>query len=299
MTKFSAHPSFSSSVDVAYVIICQYGFSALYANKSLVTIEQEFAKSIKGMEEHNHKLALTMMQPCKDVVYKLRTGLDPEPASLYGEEEKVLNDYFARAVLSLLKAIGAFLFRDLHQAKDYAVLSLDRFRRQPMFTAIVCQGQFYAALMFASCLRWTKVSAREKIWYRREIRRATKSLEKWAEANPGNCSSKLYLLEAEIASLDGDTKRADMKYMSALSLSASENFGLEYALGNELAARSMLSRSNSSSDGARHHMEIAYMSYMKWGAVGKANHLKKEMNGMFSPSIDWESIPPSASKDSR
>jgi hypothetical protein len=101
-------------------------------------------------------------------------------------------------------------------------------------------------------------------------------IEKWSLDSPHNLTARLYLLQAEEASVKGDSKRAYAKYLIAISVARKEQLLHEEAIATERAARHMLRLNDFAS--ASPLLQRSFHLYLEWGAMGKAEHLKNEFS---------------------
>jgi hypothetical protein len=69
---------------------------------------------------------------------------------------------------------------------------------------------------------------------------AVKVFKVWATHSPHNCLDRLFLLEAELASVCGQNAKAYEKYTCAMAMTAHSGFLMMDALANERAARHLL-----------------------------------------------------------
>lgn len=94
---------------------------------------------------------------------------------------------------------------------------------------------------------------------------------RWTALNPATFHSKLFLIDAEIARLRGDTLQALVCYEQAAHAAAAAGFVHEQALAHELAG--MLCEANGLHMAGKQHLRNAHGSYRRWGAEHKANLL--------------------------
>jgi tetratricopeptide (TPR) repeat protein len=107
------------------------------------------------------------------------------------------------------------------------------------------------------------------------IRKRIRQLRRFAVHSPLNYLGKLYLVQAEFASLQGRSQRAYLKYISAISLYGESGVNLQLGLANELAGKHFL-RLNETVMAIR-FLKEAERVYRNWGGHAKADHLVAEV----------------------
>ena len=135
------------------------------------------------------------------------------------------------------RTVLAFLFADYTLAFDM-ISKCDRLFQHPMAGFDLCAVSYWTALV-SLALAATSVG-REKARFIARSRRYMKMIEKWSLNSPHNLTARLYLLQAEEASVKGDSKRAYQKYLIAISVAKEEQLLNEEAIATERAARHML-----------------------------------------------------------
>lgn len=106
----------------------------------------------------------------------------------------------------------------------------------------------------------------------------------YASHEPTNSQPRLHLLQAELASYQGENSRARQKYLSAIALSASTRCRHVCANANECYARHLYRLCGD--DAAKKQESMNYFLeacrvYEDWGATSKCRRLKAEMNELF------------------
>ncbi|OHD11883.1 MAG: hypothetical protein A2086_15445 [Spirochaetes bacterium GWD1_27_9] len=130
---------------------------------------------------------------------------------------------------------------------------------------------------------YSSKSDNEKKIFMKKIQGNIKLFQKLANSCPENYAHKLFLLEAELAHINGNDKTA-MEYYDKSIESAKEN---EYvnmeAIANELAAQYYLSKKMNKI--AQTYMQEARYCYIKWGAVAKVKDLEEKYGYMFENAL--------------
>lgn len=109
-------------------------------------------------------------------------------------------------------------------------------------------------------------------------------LARWADTCPETFQSKRQLALAELARIDGETKRAERLYEQAIDASA--RFGLlaDEALAYEVAGRFYAASDREQS--AKSHLSKARECYRRWGAAGKAAQIESAFPGIFAEAVE-------------
>ncbi len=109
-------------------------------------------------------------------------------------------------------------------------------------------------------------------WYRKiptyfALKKPLRNMKKWAAFCPVNFIHKYLLMKAELANLQGKSRKAAKLYQKAIAESKKCEFLNIEALATELAAKFFLSRNEEAV--ARTLMRESYYAYYKYGAVTK------------------------------
>mmetsp|Transcript_22825 Transcript_22825/g.56383 ORF Transcript_22825/g.56383 Transcript_22825/m.56383 type:complete len:140 (-) Transcript_22825:14-433(-) len=103
-----------------------------------------------------------------------------------------------------------------------------------------------------------------------------KTVAKWEKAGNPNVKHFHAMLRAEQAALDRRYVLADELYKEAIVYAARPGFLHHAALFNERYADYRLTEHGDKED-ARYYLAEAVRYYTEWGAIGKAEQLKKDM----------------------
>jgi hypothetical protein len=99
-----------------------------------------------------------------------------------------------------------------------------------------------------------------------------KRFKKWATDSPHNCLDKLFILEAERASLLGQHKLAYEKYACANALAADSGCTWSQAIANERASEHLAERGEN--ELAAIYLNRACDLWEQWGAYAKSHRLR-------------------------
>jgi hypothetical protein len=248
---------------------------------SLVVLNRECKVFNKMMERHNHELSLAMNTRYCQMIQVLM-GLKDYSTLICGdtEKDKAVDPILARddmcvAIVWYERMICAIAFRDMTSAELFARGCLVKLTSNPLASFEKVQVEFFASLVFADIVR-TSTQRSQRLQGMKVLRRTIKRLRKWAEDSPENCFGKLFLLEAELATLTGKHKQALGKFACAIAFISSQHCLLELAISQERAGRYRL-RTSDTAPGIL-HLERAYETYMLWGAAGAGRHLRDELD---------------------
>mmetsp|Transcript_24272 Transcript_24272/g.59418 ORF Transcript_24272/g.59418 Transcript_24272/m.59418 type:complete len:610 (+) Transcript_24272:2715-4544(+) len=151
-----------------------------------------------------------------------------------------------------------------------AIAKGDHYSQLMMGFFLIPMETFHRGIALYAMARRTK---RRK--YKAHANKIRKQVTKWS--NDGNPNVKHYvmILNAEQAVLDKHYEKADELYKGAIVYTARSGHLHHAALCNERYADYRLLRSDV--DDAKYYMSEAVRYYREWGAVGKAEKLRKEM----------------------
>ena len=138
---------------------------------------------------------------------------------------------------------------------------------------LMAEFHLYQALNGAALC--SSVDAGSAEWQRqREVLRAgCAQLAEWQRHCPDNFSARYYLLDAELARVDGDTPRAIDLYMRAIEAAHAQGAAQITALAHELAAG--FCRAHGLARLADTLVAAAMVEYDRWGAAAKVEQLRQ------------------------
>jgi hypothetical protein len=166
----------------------------------------------------------------------------------------------------------SYLFGNYEEAAKHSK-NCQRLISKPLGCGDVAVAPLYDALVAIAMARKT----RNEVTKLRLIRRASRRircLQSWSIHAPSNFLGKQYLLETELAALQGKPT-AYPKYARALALS--EGFHLQHALVLERTVKHFLFNKRDA-QAAAPFLDRAIAGYRTWGGLAKADHLAAELN---------------------
>jgi len=166
----------------------------------------------------------------------------------------------------------AYFLGDFDAAEKYSE-KIDRVYSSP-FTG----GLDAAFALFYKCMTLLAQARRKRLmryFYLRTVRRLLRKLKTWAFYCPENFLAKQCLLQAEMASVTGNLRKASEKYRAAILLSRESKFLFQEGLANELFGKHYLYQGKKAS--AVPFLQAACQLYGEWGGVAKLKQLQEEM----------------------
>ncbi|XYI02389.1 AAA family ATPase [Sorangium sp. So ce1128] len=112
------------------------------------------------------------------------------------------------------------------------------------------------------------------------IARQKARIQGLAATCPKNFQHQLLLIEAEEARLSGEHAEAMDLYDEAITLAKENEFPQDEALANELCAKMYVAIGRAKA--ARSYMVDAYLGYMHWGALAKAEDIERDHGHLLS-----------------
>jgi PAS domain S-box-containing protein len=168
----------------------------------------------------------------------------------------------------IMKQFTAYLMGDFVAAYESARSA------EPVLGAAMAmpiEATYYLLLALTLCKLYATATAEQREEFRQKIEEVHRQYEVWAHHCPDNYLSRLLLLRAEIARLEGRGADAASAYEEAIKTAAKDSLLWNEALGFELAAQyySAAGFERISSQYMRH----ARQCYAEWGAAGKVGQL--------------------------
>jgi predicted ATPase/class 3 adenylate cyclase len=129
-----------------------------------------------------------------------------------------------------------------------------------------------AFLTLASCL--PRMTMEDQIATRERLRADLRRMTRWARHCPENFLHLQYLMEAELARLDGRVDAALHRYEASMEAARTSEFLRDEAVANELAARHLFAAERRKA--AVGYLRAARHLYERWGARRKVELLEDE-----------------------
>jgi hypothetical protein len=132
----------------------------------------------------------------------------------------------------------------------------------------VTRAHFYRGLTFLAAQRDQRKARKNA----REASYSLKLLRKWADLGNVNCLHMVSLLEAETASIVGQTERAKELYSQSIKGATISGHIHDAGTCHERAAAFYLQTEDNSM--RTHHMKLALGCFRQWGATAKVRKLE-------------------------
>jgi len=289
--QLAAHHSGLETGDLRYAIAAahDYGFTALYIGKALAELDRELAFYSDVMQQLKQadSVHFHLHQVHHQVVANL-LGQAENPVLLIGgkfDEHTMLpflaqrNDRVSTFVVYLNKLLLAVLFGAYAQAAENAAHTeahLDvatTLYHWPLF-------YFYDSL--------TQLATQPPNFAEKVAANQAK-LKIRANHAPMNHLHKYYLVEAELARVNGKPGDAREYYDQAIALAKEHGYIHEQALANELAGKFYLSKNQPAI--AVVYLTEAHYGYRLWGAAAKVAQMEARYAAFLQPAAPGERKP--------
>ncbi len=136
----------------------------------------------------------------------------------------------------------------------------------------ITEANFYSSLSITACYRQAKWWEHGK--YMHFIKRNQQQMKLWANNCPENFLHKYLIVEAELAGIKGQFKKAKNLYDQAINSARENGYKQNEAIANERA--SLLMQNTGNLENMKKYMLEAYHCYMKWGATAKVKDIEKK-----------------------
>ena len=145
----------------------------------------------------------------------------------------------------------------------------------------------YFYYVIGICALYNSFSRDSQAMYRREISNVRDKFKTWANQSPNNFSPRYFLVEAEIARIDGNFLSAMSFYDRAIDSARENEFAHIEAIACERAA--VFWHELGKNDFAALYLKRAYTCYFEWGASRKLESLRlnyPEIFGEYPEELD-------------
>jgi hypothetical protein len=256
-----------------------YCFNKLWAGASLPETEMDLINFSKWMEAQKQEAALMIAKPCLFFIHvlmgKIKDPMDSTCFDIALENAKTKKNQMLNISVSKEKMIIGYLFGHYKEA----AASFVKFEKgappsYSLIQALMCKGLVCLTL------------ARQGIQKRKHMqtaKRVIKYMEKAAKKCPHNYCDKLFLLEAEYASVRGKADDAYHKFTCAIGMAAASGFTFIHAVALERVGWHVFRQHNADIVLAESYFDQACTRYEEWGAYAKVEHLRNEVSSLFAP----------------
>jgi tetratricopeptide (TPR) repeat protein len=165
----------------------------------------------------------------------------------------------------------AFLFHDYELAAEQ-LASVERLATQINTSHSRIGAELIGGLTRAVLIRQGK----NRLKNMRRLKQSIACFRKWVVFAPDQISAKLFLLQAELESVRGNSQKAMEYYTNSILIAKGSEIVCDLALASEQAARHFWALGDVRS--FAHHMRAACDAYQTWGASAKVAQLKAEID---------------------
>jgi predicted ATPase len=278
-----AHHVGMQTGDVVFASLCAniYCDNAIDSGTPLGVIEHEWRGFQEVMLSNRQISLLRMAMPAVQTVHHYM-GLSEDPLSRKGDildYDEVLEDalkhqrVISASYIRLSRMVVAYVFNDYDLASANAVEEKDYWQLPCTFERA---SSYFIGSMVALAEAREGKEVRKKLKF---AKRAVKVFKVWATHSPHNFLDRLFLLQAEVASVCGKNTKAYEKYACAVAMTAHSGFLMMDALANERAARHLLAIGEVLD--AEPYFRRACSSYDKWGGKAKLVRLQAEVDAIY------------------
>ncbi len=275
--------------DFVYVAYCRIWSSnyLLLTGHPLAYVEEQQRHYAELMTKLKQGNGLYPAKVWRQLTLSLQ-GVSADKHSLYGESFSE-EDMRAVETLNVVTTVFAVHFSRLIQAYVYAdfAAAFDHAKAaEPLEDSVIASMMsagyvFYDAL--ARLAAYPDMDEGERHAALARVEAHLGRVREWRRQAPANFRSKLALIEAEKARLDGRVVEAMHLYEEACNLAKKDGFPQEHAIAAERAHDFHAEQGQERF--ARLYIQEAYEAYCQWGAKGKAKDLEARHAGLRAPAM--------------
>ncbi len=266
-----------------------YCYILFFLNHPLTELQVETAKFAQAMHQFKQGQILLPQTIIEQTIANLR-GLNDKPSELCGNfynsatSPIAADNRTAMVVKHFYSLILCYVFHDYETALEHAQI-IEPGLENISSNLAVPMSHFYMALTRLAIHAQTPPSGQAALL--KKVAAIQKKIKKWAYHAPCNYLNKWHLVEAERARVAGKDLAAMRHYEQAIALAKENNFLLEVALGNELAARFYFAKEQDKIAGI--YLQEAYENYRQWGAHAKLAQIEAHYPALFTKALSLTS----------
>jgi predicted ATPase len=250
----------------------------------------DIAKYRQQMVDYNQKMIYLILTPFHQAIIKLVIPSE-NPSNLDGEYmqvESFLKDLNCEAdgaialiTVYKMRLLLAYHFDDLDVAHEMSEMMQGKLIEAEGTSVNLPFVIFFKGL---TALAFVRLSGKWK--YRREAQSALKRMEKWVKNGAVNSYHLLLILKAESKAVKQGSRGEDVRtaFNLAIRVSGRSGFLQDKALASERAGVYHVLKNDEYH--ARMYLEQATVLYSEWGALAKADYLKRK----FAPYLSTETL---------
>ncbi|HLP91546.1 MAG TPA: AAA family ATPase [Nostocaceae cyanobacterium] len=183
------------------------------------------------------------------------------------------------------KLMLCYLFQVIDLAAEYADKAL-KYAGSGYAMINIPVFYLYKSLVKLALFPNSTTSQKEEIL--QEVEAAQKIMEQWVNYAPMNQLHRFQLVEAERYRVLGEKVQAMELYDQAIATAKANNYLLEEALANELAAKFYLDWGREKV--AQAYVQEAYYCYARWGSQAKTDDLKQRYPQLLQPILQQQKV---------
>eukprot|EP00984_Skeletonema_dohrnii_P002153 scaffold737_cov74-Skeletonema_dohrnii-CCMP3373.AAC.1 len=255
----------------AFFCLNMHSFHLYHIGRSLNSIQKELEATIPvltQLKQDEIKLkTITLLATVK----KLR-GIDVEAS------DKILDSMLSTAasndnvtlssIVNLMKLEVFVFYQEWKEA-------IDLVRKAGNIRLFLASFFYSVRYTLLEALTYVKAAQSASGWKKRQMKKCAHKtihlIRGWSKNGNVNVVHYLYILDAELAVLNGKNKDAKEGFNAAIATSSRNGFLQDRALSHELA--SAYFRSQGDDYWGKYHMERSRACYLEWGCGGKVEQL--------------------------
>ncbi|KAA0695564.1 GAF domain-containing protein [Neorhizobium sp. P12A] len=260
---------------VSHLLIC---------GAPIATVEKEAYRFLEAARKTGFALAADTATGQLTLIRDLRGSATIDASKPVVPETAVFETYLAGAGERLALPLAWHWIQRIQSsyiAGDYeaAIQAVERAGglRDARSFIEMAEYHFYGALARAAATDRAPRHARDH--QLAQIREHRSHIRAWAESCPENFDSRLLMIDAELARLEGRDLEALRTYDKAIKSASNGGFVQNEAMANERAWRLCVQQGLAT--GAGTHLKRAHELYLEWGAEGKVRALQAENPDIF------------------
>lgn len=251
----------------------------LLSGQSIEIVEKRTKEFYETAVMYKQETTLGTMRPALKCLHILMGKIERPSGSSFEADltrSTKARDEAAVWIIHFMQLMLSYLFGDYIMAAQEAtgVEAMLRLHLHPGFSSIIV----------AYCLALLAVAndchGRDRRQLLSKVKRSIKILEKFSLYIPENSLHKLFLVQAELAVVNGDCGEARGKYMVAISLSSELDDLACCAIACERLA--IFLKNKGDGIGSVRRFQEAHNAYKRWGATAKAEQMEQDMPELLS-----------------
>ncbi|OHD13034.1 MAG: hypothetical protein A2086_07510 [Spirochaetes bacterium GWD1_27_9] len=273
------------SGDLEFVSYNLNGITFLYLNlENLNFIYEKYQLFYKIMKKFNLINSIITLS----TVAQFAITLNRETDNIFSMDGEIYNEKLFLQIIKknndianmnnyyYFKQILHYIYNDFKTSIKY---SIDAKPYLNGMNGMIIEKDHYFFQSLAMLGNYPNASKKEQKSYIKTIHANKEKLKKWSSLCPENVEHKYLLVEAELAAVTGNYKKAMSLYNQSIMEARKNRFIQDEAIANECAGKFYLSINQEKI--ASLFITGAYLCYESWGAVNKTNDLLKKHGNLI------------------